>query len=358
MTIIISLIFLGIGASVLYLMYQKNLRKLELDIKTNNRKELQELEQIHQNNLIKEKEKYKLQLKDIESQHILQLKDIENQYTQEVKELEVQQDKVKYEFSQYEKDIEREKQLLYIELTSKQESIQSEIEEYKQHQYELSTQSIENDKKAKEQVAIVNLNEFIESIETQKQEYQSQLDEIAASLEEYKSKQAAVNEEIRRKRELEQKQDSYRLKLTEFQRQDISYLLSIVENLKNPQILYKLIWSEYLQKPFAAMIKNEFGANEPRCVIYKITNLKTQESYIGRTKGSVSDRWTSHIKTSLNIGTAARSAIHDALFGHWGNFVFEVLEEVEDESKLGEREKFYISFYQTDKYGYNQNQGG
>lgn len=347
MTIIISLILLGIGASVLYLMYQKNLSKLELDIKNNNRKELQELEQIHKNNLIKEEENYKLQLKDIESQHNLQLK-----------ELETQQDKIKYEFSQYEKDIEREKQLLYIELTSKQESIQSEIETYKQHQYELTTQSIENDKKAKEQVAIVSLNEFIELIETQKQEYQSQLDEIAASLEEYKSKQAAVNEEVRRKRELEQKQDSYRLKLTEFQRQDISYLLSIVENLKNPQILYKLIWSEYLQKPFAAMIKNEFGANEPRCVIYKITNLKTQESYIGRTKGSVSDRWTSHIKTSLNIGTAARSAIHDALFGHWGNFVFEVLEEVEDESKLGEREKFYISFYQTDKYGYNQNQGG
>lgn len=347
MTIIISLILLGIGASVLYLMYQKNLRKLELDIKNNNRKELQELEQIHQSNLVKEEEKYNLQLKNIESQYI-----------QKAKELETQQDKIKYEFSQYEKDIEREKQLLYIELTSKQESIQSEIEAYKQHQYELSTQSIENDKKAKEQVAIVNLNEFIESIKTQKQEYQSQLDEIAALLEEYKSKQAAVNEEIRRKRELEQKQDSYRLKLTEFQRQDINYLLSIVENLKNPQILYKLIWSEYLQKPFAAMIKNEFGANEPRCVIYKITNLKTQESYIGRTKGSVSDRWTSHIKTSLNIGTAARSAIHDALFGHWGNFVFEVLEEVEDESKLGEREKFYISFYQTDKYGYNQNQGG
>lgn len=37
--------------------------------------------------------------------------------------------------------------------------------------------------------------------------------------------------------------------------------------------------------------------------------------------------------------------------GLW-NFQFELLEEC-DKSKLGEREKYYIEFFQTQKYGYN-----
>lgn len=243
-------------------------------------------------------------------------------------------------------------------MAHQKETMDIKIKSYYNLEKEKVKQELNNEVDKRKNEIHLELTEYISNVEKQKQLYEAEKSEIAAALEEYKSKQAAINEEIRRKRELEQKQDMYRIKINEFQRQDISYLLSIVENLKNPQILYKLIWSEYLQKPFAAMLKNEFGANEPRCVIYKITNIKTQEAYIGRTKGSVGDRWTSHIKTSLNIGTAAKSAVHDALFGHWGNFVFEVLEEVEDESNLGEREKFYIKFYQTDVYGYNQNHGG
>jgi group I intron endonuclease len=93
------------------------------------------------------------------------------------------------------------------------------------------------------------------------------------------------------------------------------------------------------------MLKNVTGGKEIKCVIYKITNINTQEIYIGKTKADVTKRWTEHIKTSLNIGTVARSKIHDALFSNWDNFSFEVLERVEDETQLSSREKFYISFY-------------
>jgi HKD family nuclease len=154
-----------------------------------------------------------------------------------------------------------------------------------------------------------------------------------------------VNEAILRQRELEEKQDFYRICLSFQSKEDIKYLLSIIDNIKNKQLLYKLIWSEYLQKPFGELLKRLFAGKDPRCVIYKITNLKTGEIYIGKTKAEVSKRWTEHIKTSLNIGTVARSKIHDALFSNWDNFSFEVLERVEDETQLSSREKFYISFY-------------
>ena len=135
-------------------------------------------------------------------------------------------------------------------------------------------------------------------------------------------------------------------------------MISIIDNIKNKQLLYKLIWSEYLQKPFNEMLKRILEGKEVRCVIYKITNLKTGEIYIGKTKAEVSKRWTEHIKTSLNIGTIARSKIHIMLFEHWDEFSFEILEKVSDESLLSSREKFYINFYQSNIYGYNMNSGG
>ena len=199
---------------------------------------------------------------------------------------------------------------------------------------------------------------FIAQCEEKKTQIAADLSNIESTLNEYKKKRQVINEEILRQRAIEEQQDFYRIVLTDQDKEDIHYLLSIINNIKNKQLLYKLIWSEYIQKSFSGTLKRVLEGKEPRCVIYKITNLKTQEIYIGKTKAEVSKRWTEHVKTSLNIGTIARSKIHVALFGHWDEFSFEVLEKVEDESQLSAREKFYINFYQSNIYGYNMNSGG
>ena len=200
--------------------------------------------------------------------------------------------------------------------------------------------------------------EFVSKSQEQRITASRELDEVRQLLDDFRKKQQVVNEEIMRRRQVEEQADFYRIVLTDQDKEDIHYLLSIINNIKNKQLLYKLIWSEYIQKPFGTMLKNITGGKEIKCVIYKITNLKTQEIYIGKTKAEVSKRWTEHVKTSLNIGTIARSNIHIALFGHWDEFSFEVLEQVEDESQLSTREKFYINFYQSNIYGYNMNSGG
>jgi len=186
----------------------------------------------------------------------------------------------------------------------------------------------------------------------------SDIDELRATLAEYQKKRDAINEEILRQRALDEQQDFYRICIPDEDLEDINYLLSIVDRLRNKEILSKLIWSEYLQKPFKKMMNNVLGNSDPKNVIYKITNLKTQEIYIGKTSGLVSNRWTEHIKTSLNIGTIKRSNIHKALYQHWSDFSWEILEKVDGEAKLGEREKFYVNFYQSTIYGYNIKSGG
>ena len=140
-------------------------------------------------------------------------------------------------------------------------------------------------------------------------------------------------------------------------REDIDFMLNYVSpRLKNPTIISKLIWSEYFQKPTNDMLDYVLPSRD--CAgIYKITNDETKEAYIGRSV-SVRKRLTDHIKSSLGIDTIADQHIHQVMRekGIW-NFTFELIEECPRE-KLNEREKYYIEFFHTDQYGYNQKAGG
>ena len=140
-------------------------------------------------------------------------------------------------------------------------------------------------------------------------------------------------------------------------REDIDFMLNYVSpRLKNPTIISKLIWSEYFQKPTNDMLDYVLPSRD--CAgIYKITNDETKEAYIGRSV-SVRKRLTDHIKSSLGIDTIADQHVHQIMRekGIW-NFTFELIEECPRE-KLNEREKYYIEFFHTDQYGYNQKAGG
>ena len=140
-------------------------------------------------------------------------------------------------------------------------------------------------------------------------------------------------------------------------REDIDFMLNYVSpRLKNPIIISKLIWSEYFQKPTNDMLDYVLPSRD--CAgIYKITNDETKEAYIGRSV-SVRKRLTDHIKSSLGIDTIADQHVHQVMRekGIW-NFTFELIEECARE-KLNEREKYYIEFFHTDQYGYNQKAGG
>ena len=92
-------------------------------------------------------------------------------------------------------------------------------------------------------------------------------------------------------------------------------------------------------------------------VIYCIENIASHKKYIGKTSAEVSKRWTEHIKSSLNIGGIKRQNIHEVLFNHWDEYTFSII-ECFTSVKLSEREKYYINFFETDKYGYNQKGGG
>lgn len=184
---------------------------------------------------------------------------------------------------------------------------------------------------------------------------QQEIDAAKAELDDYKKKQDAVNEAILRQRELEEKQDFYRVCLSEFTIEDITLLQEIRQKLHTSESLNKLIYEVYVSKAVQEMVKRVLQGDAPSG-IYKITRMKTGEIYIGKST-NVKDRWQQHCKTVFGAGTIAHSILHTTMQKDGlQNFTFELVEEVPKE-KLTEREKYWIDFYGSKKYGLNEKNG-
>lgn len=208
---------------------------------------------------------------------------------------------------------------------------------------------------------IMALNaEFSEYSSQQQKIIDSMLEEtkkIQNELEDFRTQREAINQAIALENSKEEEKLKHQISLSLQDKEDIKYLLSIEEKINNKQLLRKLIWSEYLQKPFNEMLKRLFLGNPPKNVIYCIENIHNHKKYIGKTSTEVSKRWTEHIKTSLEIGTIKSQNIHKALYGHWDEFTFSVI-VVSEKEKISADEKYYIKFFESDIYGYNMKSGG
>ena len=158
-----------------------------------------------------------------------------------------------------------------------------------------------------------------------------------------------------REREKNEALDFYKLKVNENDLSDIQALNQIKSVLHQPVILSKLIWTTYFQKQTTEMCNRILGTSAI-CGIYKITNLKTQQCYIGQSV-NIQDRWKQHIKCGLGIDASTTNKLYKAMQedGVW-SFTFELLEKC-PRDQLNEKEKFWIEMYQADIYSYNSTKG-
>ena len=178
---------------------------------------------------------------------------------------------------------------------------------------------------------------------------------LMSEIEDYEQKRKAINEAVLREKEIQEKEDFYKIKISESDLDDILILKDIEKKIHNREAINKLIYEVFIKRPSQEMIKRVVQKDKV-CGIYKITYIKTGESYIGRSK-DIRNRWKQHILSSLNIGSIAHTTFHNFLSEKGlQNFTFEILEEVAPE-KLSEREKYWISFYETNKQ-LNSNIGG
>lgn len=106
-------------------------------------------------------------------------------------------------------------------------------------------------------------------------------------------------------------------------------------------------------------MNNFWKTSETMVGIYVITNKLNDKKYIGQSK-NIFKRWYQHYYESIKNQDNDNSVFHSAI-RRYGieNFEFGILELCEI-TELDDREKFYISLYETNtrRFGYNIAEGG
>lgn len=197
--------------------------------------------------------------------------------------------------------------------------------------------------------------EIEEVYDLRKLELEEEFESIKEDLAKLKATRAAAHEAILKEQEVKDNKDNYRLIPSASDLADSRRLEIVKKELNKPRILCMLVWQTYWQplakKQFPLIIQAK-----TKCGIYKITNIVTDECYIGQSV-DIYKRWCEHCKCGLGIDTPPGNKLYKAIQEYGlDNFTFELITECEP-SELNEKEKYFISLYQADTFGYNGNIG-
>lgn len=194
-------------------------------------------------------------------------------------------------------------------------------------------------------------NEFNKKIESLNQEIEKTKNDLAS----ISSTRAVARAALQREQEVKDNKDNYRLTPSQDDLDDIRRLEIVKRELHKPRILSMLIWQSFWQ-PLAKRKFPEILQDKTKMGIYKITNLETDECYIGQSV-DIYKRWNDHCKCGLGIDTPPGNKLYKAM-QEYGleNFAFEILAECPS-NELNEKEKYFINLYEADSFGYNSTIG-
>lgn len=292
----------------------------------------------------KEEERLIKDYEELEAKLAARAKGIQDNYAEKEKWLKWDLDKLKRDKETLDKHICELKDF-------GQRQVDEKIKDYEQLRLTQINHSLELEEKRKQELLQQQLDDFIASAAETKKSVNEEIEELRSLLEDYKSKRDLINQAIVHEKEIHEQQDFYRIVLNESDKEDIQLLNTIEMRLHSREALYKLIYDVFYKKPLNDMINRVLQGKE-FCGIYRITNLKTNEAYIGKST-NIKTRWQNHCKTAIGLDGIARTKIHSAMKEYGiDNFSFEVLEKCTKEN-YSEREKYWINFYETNVYGYN-----
>lgn len=330
MTVIYCVICFLLGAGLLYLGLRNKLKAtIELDTQTReeNAKIIEESQRLLQaQNQLNEK-----------------ISNLNNDYNSLIKEIDFLKDKKKILDDNYQ-----------------QASLNAEM--YCQKANELASeklaQSAEQMAQKYQQAEDNYQQEYLKAIEESTKEYtnliiqkQEELNKISQELVEAKAKQNAIVEANKRAEEVKQKEQFYKLNLSEIDIEEIKKLRSIIPYLRSAEPINKVIWKVYYEKSYTDLIGRVIGQGI-HTGIYKITNIENQKCYIGQAV-NIADRWKQHIKRGVGAETPTRNKLYPAMYELGPEqFTFEILEEC-DKSLLDSREDYWQEFYQAKEFGYS-----
>ena len=263
------------------------------------------------------------------------------------KEIEKDINWLEHQKNQYDEKINSQQQLLKKQMSDHIEQRSKLFEEDKK----INELAMEAYIKTLEQAYTKAEDEFDFNIA----EKQKELLQVKEELNKFKATRAAAHEALLKEQEVKENKDNYRLLPSQTDLADARRLEIVKRELNKPRIVCMLIWQTYWQ-PIA---KKQFPIilqSKTKTGIYKITNIITDECYIGQAV-DVYKRWNEHCKCGLGIDTPPGNKLYKAI-QEYGleNFTFELLTSC-NQAELNEKERYFIELYQADTFGYNS-QGG
>ena len=196
---------------------------------------------------------------------------------------------------------------------------------------------------------------MVESFELESKQIERDKELIQEALDELKARKENTIKIMKEQEKEENELDFHRITFSEDELADIELLKQVEKRLHNKDVLRKLIYKTYIEKPMNEMFARLNITASPG--IYKIEHIKSKKVYIGQS-ANVKNRLRDHLKSAVGISTIANQAVHEAMAAEGiENFTFYLLDECSRE-KLNEREKYWIDFYKSNEWGYNRTRGG
>lgn len=178
---------------------------------------------------------------------------------------------------------------------------------------------------------------------------------LQKEIEDFEAQQQIIIERFKKDEETRQQVDYYHISIDPAAQRDVAQLKALALNFSKPEILYKLLYEVYYKAKMEELFKRVLGNNRDKGGIYKITNIKNQKVYIGKTTKFI-DRWRTHAKRGCGI-ERIKGQLYDAMFEDGlENYTWEIV-EVCDKDKQASMEKYWILFYKSDQWGYNMKVG-
>lgn len=268
---------------------------------------------------------------------------------------QIEKEKEEILFSSLEKEYETLKEKSQEKLRQYEEEerkkINEKLKEIQQYCEEIISKEV-NTKKNQEEIDCQKEIQLIkEEYELKKLDLQSEIIDIEKNY--AKLKNQVDNATLAAKREEEKKNNIkfYQINLSQEDKEDIKKLKEIEKKLSRPDVLNKLIYKVYLEKPTTDLVNRVIGPDSVTG-IYKITNIVNQMTYVGQSV-DLKARWRQHIKRGIGAETPLKNKLYPAMeeFGVW-NFTFEVVEICKKE-ELNEREQFWQEYFNAKTYGYS-----
>lgn len=231
-----------------------------------------------------------------------------------------------------------------------------------QKEYQDKLKTIENAKQLAEDAASERRKNLEEEYNKQKTNYElnkkrilQEIEEAKQDLESIKETRAAAIQSRNKEILVEENKDEYCLILPKEEERDIAILRDVQYRISKPRAVAMCIWSNYYLPIAKEKLPKILGKNNITG-IYKLTNQRTKECYIGQAI-DVKKRIYEHMRAGLGVDTPQGNQLYQAMKEDGiENFSIELLEECSG-NKLDKKEKYYIELYQSQIYGYNISPG-